>query len=157
MSRRTLTAAVLAVAVTAVAIPGLSTAAPDTVKLTTKLTGKAEVPGPGSKNGKGDITVKVTPSKRKVCFVLDVKNLDPIHAGHIHKGAEGVAGPIKVTLFEDDTGLDGDGAYDGCVKQVKKKLLKKIVKNPANYYVNIHTGDFPDGAIRGQLAQTIVG
>jgi hypothetical protein len=25
--------------------------------------------------------------------------------------------------------------------------------NPAAYYVNVHTADYPDGAIRGQLAK----
>ena len=34
---------------------------------------------------------------------------------------------------------------------MKKKLIKKIIKAPERFYVNIHTVDFPDGAIRGQL------
>ena len=31
-------------------------------------------------------------------------------------------------------------------------MLQEIVDNPAGYYVNLHTEDFPAGAIRGQLA-----
>jgi CHRD domain len=34
---------------------------------------------------------------------------------------------------------------------LKKKLIKKIIAKPENYYVNIHTVEYPDGAIRGQL------
>ena len=34
---------------------------------------------------------------------------------------------------------------------MKKKVIKKIIAKPENYYVNIHTVEFPDGAIRGQL------
>ena len=32
-------------------------------------------------------------------------------------------------------------------------LIKEIRQNPANYYVNVHNADFPDGAIRGQLSK----
>ena len=150
--RRTLIGATLALALLATMIPTLSTAAPDTKTLSAKLDGNSEVPGPGDNNGKGDVTVLATPSKRKVCFGLDVRNLDPIHAAHIHRGAEDVAGPIKVTLFEDEAGLDGDGAYEGCIRNLKRKLVRNIANRPERFYVNVHTGEYPDGAIRGQLA-----
>ena len=39
------------------------------------------------------------PTQKKVCFNLEVKKLDTITDGHIHKGAEGVAGDVKVPLF----------------------------------------------------------
>ena len=32
-------------------------------------------------------------------------------------------------------------------------VLRPIVANPAGFYVNVHTGDFPKGAVRGQLAK----
>ena len=52
MKKKTLGAAALALAIGVVAMPALSTAAPDTAELTApKLTGKAEVPGPGSPKG----------------------------------------------------------------------------------------------------------
>jgi hypothetical protein len=38
----------------------------------------------------------------------------------------------------------------GCVSAARD-LIKTIRMNPSNYYVNVHTTDFPDGAIRGQL------
>jgi len=142
----------IALAVVAMAVPALSAATDKaSVTLGAKLTGKAEVPESGDPNGKGDVAVKLKAAKRKVCFTLEVGKLDPIVAGHIHKGDAETAGPVKVTLFEDPVGLDGDGAYEGCVKKVKRKLIKKIIKNPAKYYVNIHTKEYPDGAIRGQL------
>jgi len=31
-------------------------------------------------------------------------------------------------------------------------ILQEILDDPAGYYVNLHTEDFPPGAIRGQLA-----
>ena len=135
----------------AVAAPGLMAAGAKTTKVTATLKGNAEVPGPGDTNGKGDFTARLKPAKKKLCFTLEVSKLDPMIAAHIHKGAADVAGPIKVTLFEDPAGVPGDGNYEGCVKHVKKRLLKKIAKAPEKYYANVHTTEFAGGAVRGQL------
>jgi hypothetical protein len=146
-----LTLAALALALALLALPAISMAGRNTTEVDAKLTGKAEVPGPGSKKGKGDIQIFLKPTQGKVCFDLQVKNLDTITDGHIHKGAEGVAGDVKVPLFVGQH-LDGTGSYDGCTKNVKAKLIKKIAGHPEKYYANVHTLDFPNGAIRGQLA-----
>lgn len=151
MIRTKLGLALVALAAAALAVPALSAAGLNTVELEAKLKGANEVPGPGSPHGKGEIHVFAKPTKGKLCFTLEVKNLDPLIMGHIHKGAEDISGPIKVTLFEDDQGLDGDGSYEGCVKEIKEKLLDKIVADPESFYANVHTQDYPDGAIRGQL------
>jgi hypothetical protein len=151
MLRSKLTLALCALAVIALAIPALSAAGRNTTEVEAKLKGKNEVPGPGSPKGKGDIQVFLKPTQGKVCYQFEVSKLDEITAGHIHKGDSETAGPVKVTLFEDETGLAGTGSYEGCVKKVKAKLVKKIAKAPEKFYVNLHTFDYPDGAIRGQL------
>jgi hypothetical protein len=152
MLRSTIRPALLALAIAALAMPALSAAGNNTTELEAKLKGKSEVPGPGAPKGKGEIHVFVKPTQGKLCFNFEVSKLDPMTAGHIHKGDTETAGPVKVTLFEDEQGLDGDGSYEGCVKKIKAKLLKKIAAKPENFYANIHTLDYPDGAVRGQLA-----
>ena len=142
--------ALTALMAAAALIPALAIAGKNTIELTAELKGNEEVPGPGDPNGKGDAQIFLKAKKEKVCFNLEIAKLDPVMAGHIHKGAEGVAGKIKVTLFE--TEIAGDGAYEGCVKNVKKKLIKKMADVPEKFYVNLHTAEYPDGAIRGQLA-----
>jgi len=141
----------VALAVAAFAVPALSQSVRGTVEVQAKLKGNTEVPGPGSKKGKGDVHIELKAKKKKVCFELEVARLDEVVAGHIHKGTADVAGDVVVLLFEDTAGLAGTGSYEGCTKGVKKKLIKKIGKKPDRYYVNIHTMEFPDGAIRGQL------
>ena len=45
-----------------------------------------------------------------------------------------------------------DGSSGGCV-EVGRTLAKDILKNPADYYVNVHNAEFPAGALRGQLSR----
>jgi hypothetical protein len=146
-----LTLALLTLAVVALAIPAMSLAGKNTVELTAKLKGQNEVPGPGDKNGKGNADIRLKAKKKKVCFAIGFSKLDTVTASHIHKGGPDVAGDIKVLLFEDESGLPGTGDFEGCTKGVKKRLIKKIGRSPEKYYVNVHTVEFPAGAIRGQL------
>jgi hypothetical protein len=154
MHRRSkLTLGLVALALVALAIPALSIAGPNRLEATLK--GANEVPGPGDPNGKGDITVRLRPAKEKVCFNLAIDKIDGASAGHIHKGDSETAGAIKVPLFEEDPPLTSPGNYEGCVKNVKPRLIKRIKANPEKYYVNVHNAEYPEGAIRGQLEPTV--
>jgi hypothetical protein len=153
MHKTKLILALTAISAAAVLVPALAIAGQNTVEVTAKLKGSAEVPGPGDPNGKGEIDVFLKAKKEKVCFNLEVSKLDPLVAGHIHKGTDDEAGKVKVTLFEAE--IEGDGAYEGCVKNVKAKLVKKIGEVPEKFYVNLHNAEYPDGAVRGQLASTV--
>ena len=116
-------------------------------KLQTNLTGAAEAPNPGDPDGRGMATVTVNAGKRQVCYTLSVRNIDPATAAHIHEAPAGVAGPVKVTLRAPTTGRSS-----GCVT-VTRALALDILKDPADYYVNVHNAAFPTGAVRGQLAK----
>jgi len=150
--KRELTVALVAIAALAVATPAISTAGKDDrVKVATKLKGKNEAPGPGDPDGEGRVALFLKAEKRRICFELEVDALNLVHAAHIHKGSEDDDGPIKLTLFKNRAGLDGNGDYEGCVKRVRRGLLRKIARAPEGFYVNVHTDGYPDGAIRGQL------
>lgn len=110
------------------------------------LTGAAEAPGPGDPDGTGTAKITIKQEKNQLCYQLTVKNIAPATLAHVHEGAVGVAGPIRVTLKAPTK-----GASDGCVT-VERSLLTAILANPANYYVNVHNAEFPAGAVRGQLA-----
>lgn len=125
----------------------LSPTRPGGRPLTATLTGAAEAPGPGDTDGMGTATLRLNPGQKKVCFVLTASKITlPAAAAHIHVGATGVPGDVVVPLIAPDaTGISG-----GCVS-APRATIKAILKGPSGYYVNIHTSDFPDGAIRGQL------
>jgi hypothetical protein len=124
------------------------------VTLTTTLDGENEVPGPGDTDGTGVVELNVAARSGVLCFAIAVEGITlPATAAHVHPGAAGVAGDPVVTL-EAPTGF-GSGATGvsaGCLTKLDGSLLRDIVKNPSQYYVNVHNADFPGGALRGQLA-----
>jgi hypothetical protein len=124
----------------------LSPTAGGTARATT-LTGAAESPGPGDPNGTGSATIRLQAGEGRVCFQLSVANVAlPATGAHIHSGAAGIAGPIVVALTPPNAG----GTASGCVT-ADRALVSAILANPAGYYVNVHTSEFPAGAVRGQL------
>jgi hypothetical protein len=119
----------------------------DEMKVTAKLTGAAEVPGPGDPDGSGTVQVTFNPDKGEVCYDMTVAQIDEATAAHIHEGAVGKDGSVKVALDAPKT-----GSAKGC-KTADAALIKTIMANPADYYVNIHNAAFPKGAVRGQLSK----
>jgi hypothetical protein len=83
----------------------------------------------------------------QVCYELSVKDIATPTAAHIHTGAVGASGPVLVPLA-----APANGASKDCATLDKEKIAD-ILKNPANYYVNVHNAEFPDGAVRGQLGK----
>lgn len=119
----------------------------DTETLSATLTGAAEVPGPGDPDGSGTAEITLDDDDNEVCWDIDVTNITlPATAAHIHIGAAGVAGGIEVTL----SAPDASGNATGCV-DAADALVDDIIATPGAFYVNVHTSDFPDGAVRGQL------
>ena len=114
-----------------------------TTNLKSEMTGAEEVPGPGDPDGKGSATVVVDDAANSVCFELTYSGLGKVTAAHIHTGAKGVAGPPAVTLKGDK----------GCVEKVNPTTIEALRDDPGSHYVNIHTDEHKNGAIRGQLAK----
>jgi len=159
VKQRRLFAALLLAALAALALAGPASAA----KLggadqggrlfTTTLSGDEEVDpvtgalGAGDSDGSGLAALTVNPGQQEICYELGVENIMlPAIGAHIHVGGAGENGPVVVPL----TPPDASGVYSGCAR-VSRELALAIIQNPENYYVNVHTSDFPNGAVRGQL------
>lgn len=113
----------------------------------TALVGNQEVPGPGDPDGTGTAKITADATTNTVCYDITVQRIATATAAHLHRGAAGVAGPPVVT-FKAPT----RGGSTECLR-VEKSLAAAIIADPAAYYVNVHTADYPAGAIRGQLSR----
>lgn len=60
-------------------------------------------------------------------------------------GAAGTNGPPVFTLRRAN-----EGGYKGCTDG-SEWTQNRIEDNPEMFYVNVHTAEYPNGAIRGQL------
>jgi len=117
--------------------------------LTATLAGVTEGDNPGDPDGSGTASIVLDPEAGTACWTLTVENIEPVEQSHIHIGAEGESGDVVVPLDVDGF----DGSSEGCTDPMEDAaILQEIIDNPAGYYVNVHTADFPPGAIRGQLA-----
>ena len=115
--------------------------------LAATLAGANEIPGPGDPDGSGTATFRMIRGSAVICFQLNVHGITlPATGAHIHQGAAGTAGPVVVPLTAPGAG----GTATGCVNSTRT-LVAAILANPAGYYANVHTTDYPAGAIRGQL------
>jgi hypothetical protein len=110
-----------------------------------EMTGAAERPGPGDPDGSGTAWFTLNYGQGEICFALEVADIIPATAAHIHVAPVTDPGPVVVPLAPPT-----EGTSSGCVP-VAQDLIKAILLNPENYYVNVHNADFPAGAVRGQL------
>ncbi|MGA7733515.1 MAG: CHRD domain-containing protein [Chloroflexia bacterium] len=117
---------------------------------TTTLLGANEFPGPGDPDGTGTARVTLNPGQGEVCYDITVANIAlPATGAHIHEGVAGTAGPIRVNFVPPDA----TGHTSGCVQNVPRERIQDIIQNPEKYYVNVHSTQFPPGAVRGQLSR----
>jgi len=88
-------------------------------------------------------------SNRRICYAVLVENIATPTLMHIHMAPPGVNGNPVITLVPPNTG--DPGKVSGCIGGLDAALVRDIRNNPTGYYINVHNGDFPGGAVRGQL------
>ena len=114
----------------------------------TILLGGNEVPGPGDPDGSGSARITLNHGQGTICFALTVEDIGTATAAHIHEAGVDASGPVRVTLAP----LPTEGSSSGCIT-VDRALIKEIIQDPEDYYVNVHNAEFPAGALRGQLGK----
>ena len=115
--------------------------------LNTDLDGREEV------NGRGEVYVfGIDGDPTTLCYVLLVDKIETATMAHIHRGADGMNGPVVVNLAAPGDGDAADCLTEGeAWKFVGGQTVGDILANPDDFYVNVHNAEYPGGAIRGQL------
>ncbi len=127
-------------------------------KYSTPLTGMEEVP-PVNTNSTGIALFEIM--KNNIGFQVNVTNLNNITAAHIHLGEFGQNGEILVPLFKASQPLDilngtlveGKVTNTDLEGSLKGKTINDLVQlfNNTKTYVNVHTEQYPNGEIRGEI------
>jgi hypothetical protein len=108
------------------------------------LSGAQEVL-PADPDGTGRVGLFLNGRTGSVCFGLQVANIAPATAAHVHFAPAGSNGPVVIPLPAPTSGSSA-----GCVN-ADPTLVQNIINHPTDYYVNVHNAEYPGGAIRGQL------
>ena len=141
----------------------------ETVYLNAPLSPIKEVPSLAAMDADGSATVQLHLQRDDdgalisafVTFIVQVRSAEPesLLAMHIHEGAAGENGPIRIP-----SGLEfgGDPVPAGpepvrIWRQVSMTdaaglaRVEAVLGNPGGFYVNVHAGSQPAGLMRGQL------
>lgn len=102
----------------------------------------------GDADGVGEARLTINAGQGEVCWETTVSGVAlPASASHIHHAPVLTQGPIVVFLSPPDAA----GEAKGCATGLDRELLQHILTSPEEFYVNVHTSEFPAGAVRGQL------
>jgi hypothetical protein len=127
-------------------------AAPD---YTTTLIAANEPNGASTATGTG--TATFVDNGAQIEYSLSVAGLTGVTASHIHLGAAGVNGGIMFNLFTPNgtTGAVNGVIATGIITNANNPNVSldslRVLFNNGNSYVNVHTTQFPPGAIRDQV------
>ena len=136
-------------------------------QFTAKLFGEMEVPSIET-NATGLAEFKPKLNENAVAYSLNVTDIDNVTAAYINSGEQGQNGPIVVTLFQPDTptqkmvsGLLSEGNITSANFEgpLASKQLSDLLNSmdSMGIYVNVHTTQYPDGEIRGQISNSTSG
>ena len=155
---------------------GLRADTAETIAFLTQLLPDNETP-PTSVNAKANVIVSVhaiLDSNRKITSgsvdfnvtTFQFPGAVTITGLHIHRAPVGVAGPIVIPTDVQSIAVDSTGKgsifrqvqFPAATGEPSLDTIAALLADPSQFYVNLHTTDFPSGAIRGQLlrAETTV-
>lgn len=103
-----------------------------------EMNGANEV-APGDPDGFAMGTLTINAVTNEIMWDFVAGNLADIVGFHIHNAPVGVNGGI---VFNFNSMLSGSGV---------DAIAQAVLANPTDYYLNLHTTEFPAGAVRGQL------
>ena len=120
------------------------------------LTGGEAQPEPGDTGATGRAEIESTPDGR-FCFDMIAEGLgSDVADAHIHDGAAGASGGVVVPIGPPTSSAGATDTWTDVCVAVDDALREQIAADPSGYYVNVHTTEFPQGAVRGQLGSATI-
>ena len=116
-------------------------------RLHATLTAAAVKPAMGMAGASGSASLRLSTARDTLCSEIQVTGVASPTSAHIHLGAEDATGPSVLTLP-----LTTGGSGGGC-QAINRALGRDLSDAPADYYIDVHSADKPNGAIRGQLTR----
>jgi len=113
------------------------------------LTG-AEVVGGGDPDAEVVAVMSTNATDGVVCIDWVSTNghlVMPVDAAHLHVGGVGTNGPPGITW-----GVLPGFTRDAACGALDPPLVRSINDNPSNFYLDVHNNEYPNGAVRAQLA-----
>ena len=111
------------------------------------MSGDQVAPGPGAPNAFGTANLFVDMRYGILCYRMGYDGTSRALAAHIHAGGPGQSGRPVVDLHPESNG------DEGCVG-ADPTALRNLREHPEAFFLQLHTAEYPDGAIRGQLFPT---
>ena len=127
-------------------------------KFKSKLTGKNEVP-PVNTTAVGKLNLKVRDNA--ITTRINISSVPDVKEAHIHQGNASENGDVIVDLLKTsdikdksaDVVLRGSISDSDLLGPMKGKTIQDLQAAMAsgNTYADVHTGDNPDGLVRGEI------
>ncbi|MBA3677293.1 MAG: CHRD domain-containing protein [Sphingosinicella sp.] len=148
----------LAVALPMIALPGCSMIDHGISKrFATYLTGGLMAPGVrGDPDASGMVLVWMGEPPGPICYNVSVRKTAPVIEAHLHRSTAAARwaadGPVIATLKRFRK-----GESNGCFRPSgngRPDLRRELEADPSIYYIDVHTVDFPGGALRGKIERS---
>ncbi|MCH8531003.1 MAG: CHRD domain-containing protein [Saccharospirillum sp.] len=117
---------------------------PDTKSYEVRLSGEQEVPMVDTEQS-AMATVNINEADMTVTADMDLSNVTGVTAAHIHSGEVGTNGPVVFGFSDSNSNGVWTIESDDITQAQQDALLA------GKWYINVHTGSFPDGELRGQV------
>lgn len=127
----------------------------------TSLLGKDEVP-PTKSDANAWAKFQSVNNGSEIAFWINILGLNKITGAHLHDGIKGQNGDIVAVLSGNKSADAGGNGTISLMGNIKKDSLQGPLKGKevsdlisrmknASIYVNVHTDEYKDGVIRGQI------
>jgi CHRD domain-containing protein len=127
----------------------------------TSLLGKDEVP-PTKSDANAWAKFQAVNNGSQIAYNVSISGLNKITGAHLHEGVKGQNGDVVVVLSGNKSAdaegnatilLSGNITKDDLQGPLKGKEISDLISQMRNssIYVNVHTDEYRDGAIRGQI------